>query len=145
MKIGIGSDHRGFVKKEQIIVYLKKLGHTVVDYGTNSSESTDYPLYAFKLGEDIKNIDLGILICGTGIGVCIAANKVKGVRCAKVDSVKDAKHSKIDNNANVMSFGEDVSMFKAKKMINAFINTPFSNGERHIRRANMIDNYVNKL
>lgn len=145
MKIGIGSDHRGFSRKEEVIAYLKKLGHTVVDYGTNSSESTDYPLYAFKLGEDIKNIDLGILICGTGIGISIAANKVKGVRCAKVDSINDAKCAKAHNNANVMAFGEDISLFKAKRMIDAFINTPFSNGERHIRRVNMIDSYVNKL
>jgi len=145
MKIGIGTDHRGLKKKELIIKYLKGKGIEVVDYGTNNTESTDYPIYAFKVGESVSKIDFGILLCGTGIGICIAANKVHGVRCAKVDSVSDAKMSRIDNNANIISLNSNYSMVKLKKLINAFIETPFSNEERHIRRINMIDNYVSKL
>lgn len=145
MKIGIASDHRGFNCKEEIIKYLKKSGHIVTDYGTSSNESVDYPKFAFNLCEDIKKIDLGILLCGTGIGMSIAANKVKGIRCARICTNSDAKYAKLHNNANVMAISCDLSLRKVKKIIKTFIETDFSNEERHIRRNNMVDNYDNKL
>ena len=86
MKIGIATDHRGIEVKQELTNYLKDLGYNIVDYGTNSTDSVDYPDYAFKVGEAVANndIDFGVLICNTGIGMSIAANKVKGVRCARV-------------------------------------------------------------
>ena len=90
MKVGIASDHRGYALKQKLLEELKKT-YEMIDYGTNNEESTDYPIYAFRLGEQIgKEIDKGILICGTGIGISIAANKVKGVRCAKVSTKEEA-------------------------------------------------------
>ena len=85
MKIGIATDHRGIEVKQELTNYLKDLGYNIVDYGTNSTDSVDYPDYAFKVGEAVANndIDFGVLICNTGIGMSIAANKVKGVRCAR--------------------------------------------------------------
>ena len=90
MKIGIASDHRGYNLKAKLIKYLSKKGYEAIDYGTDSSESVDYPDFAFKLGEEYnkESFDYGIAICGNGIGISIACNKVKGVRCAKVDSKK---------------------------------------------------------
>ena len=84
MKIGLGSDHKGYKIKEKLKKYLNENGYDVLDYGTDNENSTDYPVYAFKVCENVrdKNIDFGILICGTGIGMSIAANKVKGIRCA---------------------------------------------------------------
>ena len=100
MKIGIVSDHRGYELKSKIIKKMKNIDF--IDYGTDSNKSVDYPDYAFKLGEKInkKEVDLGIAICGSGIGICIACNKVKGVRCAKVNSIKDAIYTRKDNNAH---------------------------------------------
>lgn len=146
MKIGIASDHRGVEKKEKIINYLKKK-YDIKDYGTNSLESVDYPKYAFSIGEDVgdRKIDFGILLCGTGIGMSIACNKVKGVRCAKVDSVSDAFYARSHNNANVISFSSDLSFFKMKKIINKYLETSFSSLEKHQRRNDMVDNYVIKL
>lgn len=146
MKVGIGSDHRGYKLKGFLINYLSKLGYEVFDYGTDSTNSTDYPIYAFKLCEGInRDIELGILICGTGIGMSIAANKVKGIRCAKVSSLKEAKLSKEHNNANVISISENMSKRKAKKIIKSFLETEFSNLEKHIKRIKMVDDYVTKL
>ena len=146
MKIGIASDHRGFKIKGILINYLTKLGYEVFDYGTDSSESTDYPIYAFKLCEGINNdIELGILICGTGIGMCIAANKVKGIRCAKVSNLKEAKPSREHNNANVIAISESLGKRKSKKIVKTFLETDFSNLEKHVRRNKMVDDYVTKL
>ena len=136
MKIGIASDHRGYELKQKIIKDMK--GIEFVDFGTNSDKSVDYPDYAFKLCTGIinKKVDLGIAICGSGIGISIACNKVKGIRCARVTTIKDVKVTKKDNNANVIAFSGDV-----KRMIEEFINTPFSNEERHIKRINKISEY----
>lgn len=139
MLVGIASDHRGYELKKKI---LEKYNN-MIDYGTNSIESTDYPKYAFKIGEDIrdKKIDLGILICGSGIGMSIACNKVKGVRCAKVNNKEEVKYTRNDNDANVIAFSEKISIEEAIEMIDTFINTPFSNEEKHQRRINLITNY----
>lgn len=139
MLVGIASDHRGYELKKKI---LEKYNNTV-DYGTDSIESTDYPKYAFKIGEDVrdKKIDLGILICGSGIGMSIACNKVKGVRCAKVNNKEEVKYTRNDNDANVIAFSEKISIEDAMEMIDTFINTPFSNEEKHQRRINLITDY----
>lgn len=143
MKIVIASDHRGIKRKEEIINHLKKRNIDVEDLGPNTEESVDYPVYAFKLCNEIcnKNADLGILLCGTGIGMSIAANKVKGIRCAKVTNVNDTVLTRQHNNANVIALSSTESLFKTKKIVNAFIDTEFSNDERHIRRIEMLENH----
>ena len=141
MRIGIASDHRGYELKQKIIKDMK--GIEFVDFGTDSDKSVDYPDYAFKLCTGIKNkkVDLGIAICGSGIGISIACNKVKGIRCARVTTIKDVKITKIDNNSNVIAFSSDINFDKIKRMIEEFINTPFSFDERHMRRINKISEY----
>ncbi len=143
MIIGIACDHRGFRLKEKIVTYLTNLDYEVIDFGTTSKESVDYPTFAFTLGEAIvdKAIDMGIAICGTGIGISIACNKVKGVRCAKVDRVKEAIWSRKDNDANVLAISGEMSSFRAKNIVDAFLKTPFSHLERHQRRIDMIKTY----
>ncbi len=141
MKIGIISDHRGYDLKSKIIKEMKNI--EFIDYGTNSKESVDYPDYAFKLGKAINNkkVDFGIAICGSGIGMSIACNKVKGIRCARVNSIKDVIITRNDNNANIISFSSEINLKKVKRMIEEFINTPFSNLDRHVRRNNKISEY----
>ena len=142
MKIGIASDHRGVILKEKIKNYLNDR-YQIIDYGTNSIESVDYPLYAYKIGESIRDnkIDLGILICGTGIGMSIACNKVKKVRCAKVTTKEEALLARSHNNSNVIALSENTNNYK--EIIDTFIDTTFSNDEKHRRRVEMIDNYGN--
>lgn len=141
MKIGIVSDHRGYELKNKIVKKIKIADF--IDLGTDSNVSTDYPDYAFKLCEKIKNkeLDLGIAICGSGIGMSIACNKVKGIRCARITSIKDVIVTKNDNNANVIAFTGDMSFNKVKRIIEEFINTPFSGEEKHNRRINKISEY----
>lgn len=140
MKIAFASDHRGYELKEYLKKHLK--GYDIVDLGTNSKESGDYPDYAFKLGEYVvKNNCLGLVICGSGIGISIACNKVKGIRCAKVNSIKDAIYTKKDNNANVISLSASINKERAIKIVSNFVETKFSEEERHIRRINKISEY----
>ena len=143
MKIGIASDHRGFKLKEQIKSYFTNTDIEMIDYGTNSEESTDYPDYAFKLGESVVNneVDFGVAICGSGIGISIACNKVKGIRCAKVSNSEEAKYTRNDNDSNIVAFGEKTSLEEAIEIVKTFINTPFSNLEKHSRRINKITMY----
>ena len=143
MKIGIASDHRGYDLKQELIKYLKNKNYEITDYGTNSIENVDYTKYGFLLGEKVASheVDYGIAICGSGIGISIACNKVKGIRCARVTTIKDVRVTKKDNNANVIAFSSDVNYDKVKRMIEEFINTPFSNEERHIKRINKISEY----
>ena len=141
MKIGIASDHRGYELKE----YLKNnLGdYEVVDYGTNSNESVDYPDYGILLAEKVKNkeVDFGIAICGSGIGISIACNKVKGIRCAKVSTVLEAEYTRNDNDANIVALSSETEKKLALEIIEKFLNTPFSNDERHLRRIEKIRKY----
>ncbi len=141
MKIGIIADHRGYELKNKIIKKLKNIDF--IDYGTYDKKMVDYPDYAFKLCKKIveKEVDLGIAICGSGIGMSIACNKVKGIRCARVTNIKDVKVTRKDNDANVISFSSDISYIKVKKMIEEFINTPFSSLERYSIRNNKISEY----
>lgn len=143
-KIGIASDHRGYKLKQKLTKYLTKKGYTIIDYGCDDTQSHDYPEYGFKLGKAIRagEIEKGIAICGSGIGISIACNKIKGVRCAKVDNVKEAKYTRIDNDANIVAISGDMLTFKAKDIVDTFLKTKFSNLERHQRRIDMLNNYV---
>ena len=143
MKIGIANDHRGFELKQKLTIFLESMGYTIIDYGTNSSKSVDYPLYAFKVGEAIKDkqIDFGILICGTGIGMSIACNKVKNVRCARVCSNDDAYYARLHNNSNVIAISEGLENYE--EIIMTFLNTEFSKEEKHNRRVDLINKYDN--
>ncbi len=143
MRIGLASDHRGYKLKNQLIDYLAEEGYEIEDCGTFNEESTDYPDYAFKLGESVanKDVDFGVAICGSGIGISIACNKVKGIRCAKVDSIEDVIATRNDNDANIVAFGEKMEISKAKEIVDTFIKTPTSTEEKHIRRINKIKSY----
>lgn len=143
MKIGFASDHRGYKLKKELINELKKENYEIIDYGTDSEESTDYPDYAFKLGESVakKNVDFGVAICGSGIGISIACNKVKGIRCAKVSNKEEAEVTRIDNDSNIVAFGEKTSFDEAIAIVKAFINTESSDLEKHKRRINKIKEY----
>ena len=147
MKIGLACDHRGYPLKEQIKKELEKKELEVVDYGTDSTESTDYPDYAFILGENVANktVDFGVAICGSGIGISIACNKVKGVRCAKVDSLTDVVATRTDNDANIIAFSEKIPFYKAINWIETFINCKASTEEKHERRRNKIKAYEERI
>lgn len=146
MKIAISNDHRGFKLKNKIIKYLTKKGYQVLDLGCQSEVSVDYPIYAFELGEKInqQEADLGIIICGTGIGVSIACNKVKGIRCAKPYNAKEASLSRLHNDANVLALSSCMSYFRILDIIDAFLKTKFSSDIRHQNRIEMITNYETK-
>lgn len=141
MKIGIVSDHRGYELKKKIMKSIKNISFE--DLGCYSKEMCDYPEFAFKLGKAVssKKVDLGIAICGSGIGISIACNKVKGIRCARVTSIKDVIFTRKDNNANIIAFSSSINYERVLRMIEEFINTDFSKEERHTRRNKMIDNY----
>lgn len=143
MKIIIANDHHGVKKKNIILRYLKKRGHEVIDLGTNNTNMVDFPEYGFKVGNGVKNgdADFGILICGTGIGMSIAANKIKGIRCAKINNIKEAKLSKEHNDANVIAIPAYLSNFLIKDMLDAFIKTKPNTLERYKRRNFVLDNY----
>lgn len=143
MKIGFASDHRGYALKEKLISELKKENYEIIDYGTYSEESTDYPDYAFLLGKNVveKNVDFGVAICGSGIGISIACNKVKGIRCAKVTTKEEAEVTRLDNNSNIVAFGEKTNFEDALAIVKTFITTAFSNLEKHQRRINKIITY----
>ena len=141
MKISIGCDHAGFEAKEIIILLLKELKYDVLDLGTNSIDSVDYPIYGLKVGESIKNkiADMGIVVCGSGIGISIAANKISGVRAALCTSVEHAILSRKHNNANVLALGARLTDEEnIKEIIIKWLNTPFEGG-RHQKRINLIE------
>ena len=137
--IGIASDHGGYELKQKIIEALKE--YDIKDYGTNNTDSVDYPLYAFKLGEALAKgeVKFGIAICTTGIGISIACNKVKGVRCAKVANVEEAKMSRLHNDANIVALNSKVD--NPIEIVKTFLTTDFLNEERHIRRIEEIKKY----
>lgn len=144
MKIAIASDHRGYKLKQEIIENLQK-EYQILDLGTNSEESVDFPKYGIALGEAIKNkkADLGIAICGTGIGISIAVNKVKGVMCAKISNIEEAKLAKEHNNANVIALSGKTPKEEALKMIEEFIKSTPNKEEKYQRRINQIKEYEN--
>ena len=140
MKIAIGADHQGFRLKRVLTEHLKKKGHDIIDFGTFSKESCDYPVYSHKVAEAVskKKAHYGIFICKTGIGSAMALNKTRGVRAALVHNLKGAKLSRLHNNANVLVLGADfVNVDDAKKIATTWLKTAFEGG-RHSRRVNQI-------
>ena len=141
MKLSIGSDHAGFEYKEAIREMLSHDGHDVHDVGTYSSERVDYPDYAVKVAQSVAKNDaeFGILICGSGIGVAITANKIAGVRAATCVSNDMAHLARAHNNANVVCIGERlISLFEAKEIVRTFLIAPFEHG-RHEERVKKIE------
>lgn len=140
MVISIGSDHGGYKLKEKIADYLQKEGYTVLNRGSEGLESVDYPLYGMRVCKDVqtKESDLGILICTTGVGMTIVANKHKGIRAALVHNPDMARLTREHNDSNVLCFGAKyTSEEEAYLMVKEFINAKFA-GERHQRRVEMI-------
>lgn len=147
MKIGITNDHRGVNAKQFLTEYLKELGYDITNYGTDTEDAVDFPDYAKKLGDAIlKNeVDLGIAICGTGIGMSIALNKMKGIYCAKVSTPSEAALSKAHNDANVIAISEELDREVMKEIIQKFIETPFTNIDRYKIRNNKIKDIENNV
>ena len=146
MKIAIGADHGGFELKESLVRFLKKKGHSVKDFGTFSNESCDYPPVGYEVAEAVgkKRFSHGILICKTGIGMSIVANKAKGVRAALCERVKIARSSREHNDANVLVLAANIVSFdKAKRIVDIWLKTPALGG-RHKRRVNQIERIRNK-
>ena len=142
MKIAIGCDHGAFALKNKIIEHLEKQGHEVKDFGTYSDASCDYPVYGKAVAKAVASgeCERGIIICGTGIGISIAANKVHGIRAALCGDCFSAEATRQHNDANVLALGARVvGPGLALKIVDTFLDTPFSNGERHIRRIEMIE------
>ena len=143
MKIAIASDHRGYELKKYLKKNIKDID--IVDLGTDTNKSVDYPDFGFKLGEYVvKNKCFGVAICGSGIGISIACNKVKGVRCAKVNFIKEAIVTRKDNNSNVLAISSDINPERALRIIETFLDTKFSGEERHVKRINKISEYEKK-
>jgi ribose 5-phosphate isomerase B len=143
MKIAIGSDHRGFEVKRRIVSLLERLGHEVMDMGPNSSESVDYPDYAFQVARAVSEhrVDRGILICGTSIGMCIAANKVRGVRAAPCHDSITAEMSRRHNDANVLCLSADLLGGElVDRMVKIWLDTEFEGG-RHARRVDKVTRF----
>ncbi len=140
MNIVIGSDHRGVEIKRRLIALLRSLGHEVLDVGTEGAESVDYPDYAVEVARRVgkKEVDRGLLICGTGIGMSMAANKVRGVRAAACQDVLTSEMSRRHNDANVLCLSADlVGEDQMTQMIKIWLETPFEGG-RHARRVEKI-------
>ena len=141
MNIGIGCDHAAFTEKELLISYLKDSGHSVIDFGCNSSDSVDYPDYASLVAKEIQNnnYDFGILICGSGIGISIAANRYKGIRAALCTSEFHAEMSRKHNDANIIALGARVTPISEMfSIISKFLDTEFEGG-RHQNRIEKIE------
>jgi ribose 5-phosphate isomerase B len=143
MKVAVGADHAGYQLKERVKQYLESHGHTVIDMGTNSTESTDYPQYAFRVAEAVRDgvADRGVLVCDTGNGIAIAANKVEGIRAALVIDPKHAEMSRRHNDANVLVLGSAI-LPTAQEIptLDAWFSAPFDGG-RHARRIAQILDY----
>ena len=144
MKISIGCDHSALELKNYLIDYLKGLGHEVLDRGTYTKESCDYTDYGYKVAKDIKDgvAERGIVICFTGIGVSIIANKVKGVRCALVMNKDAAQLTREHNDSNCLALSAKyLGEVYAKEIVDVWLNTEFSHNERHQRRIDKIAKY----
>lgn len=144
MIIAIGNDHGATDYKKEIVAMLEGQGHTVINCGTDDYDSCDYTEYGFAVGKKVANkeADCGIVLCGTGIGISIAANKVKGVRCSLCTNTTMAKLTREHNDSNVLSIGQRIIGIElAKDIVNTYINTPFSKESRHSRRIEQITQY----
>lgn len=141
MKIAVGSDHAGFELKEKLKAWLLEKGHEVTDLGTSSTESVDYPDFGFAVGKTVAEgrAERGVLACGTGIGIGIAANKVKGIRCGTPNDLFATRLMREHNDANVISFGaRQIAAPLAEAMLELFLSTPFAGG-RHARRIEKLN------
>jgi len=140
MKIAIGSDHRGFDAKRRLVPMLRQLGHEVTDIGPDGNDSVDYPDYAYEVAKSVSEgrVERGILICGTGIGMCIAANKVKGVRAAPCHDSITVEMSRRHNDANVLCLSADLLGDELiGRIVRLWLETEFEGG-RHARRVDKI-------
>jgi len=141
MRVYVGSDHAGFDYKQAIVEHLLANGYDVVDIGTDSMDSVDYPDYAAKVARAVRDgeAELGVLVCGTGIGMAIAANKVHGVRAANVDNVEFARLARLHNNANVVAVpGRGfIDLTTAEAIVDTFLTTEFEGGRHSARVAKM--------
>lgn len=140
--IAIGSDHGGFQLKQAVIKHLEERGEVYHDFGTYTEESCDYPDYGKAVAQAVADgsYDCGILICGTGIGISITANKIPGIRAALCGDCFSAEATRLHNDANILAMGARVvGEGLAMKIVDTFLDTPFSNDERHIRRINKIE------
>lgn len=149
MKIAIGNDHGGTDLKWEIKKYLEAKGHEIVNFGTDTNDSCDYPVYAKMVADAViaKEVDCGILICGTGVGISIAANKIKGIRAAVCSDTATARLVKQHNNANILAFGARiVGVELAKDICDAYLNAEYegkAEGSRHSKRVAMIHELEN--
>lgn len=140
-KIAVAADHAGFPLKEPVIKYLKSEGFDVLDFGTNSTEAVDYPDYAEKVGEAIKDgkADMGVVLCGSGVGACVAANKIPGVRAGLCHDTFSARQGREDDDTNVLCMGARVvGESLALEILKSFVKADFSGLERHVRRLNKV-------
>lgn len=140
--IAVGSDHGGFELKESVIRHLKEMGVEVKDVGCYSKDSCDYPVFGHAAAEAVANgeCEKGIVICTTGIGISIAANKIKGIRCALCSEPVSAKMTRLHNNANMLAMGAGlIGPNMANEIVDTFLNTEFSGEERHQRRIDLIE------
>ena len=147
MKIAMGSDHGGAELRIELIEYIKELGHDVTDFGVKLGEKADYPNIGIEVAKEVANgnFECGIILCGTGIGISIAANKVKGIRCAVTNEVYSAKMAKIHNNANMISLGgRVVGLEVAKMIVSEYLNAEYEGG-RHENRLKIISDYEENL
>lgn len=145
MKIAIGNDHAALELKNHIVDYLVKEGHEVVNFGTDTPASTDYPIYGARVAHAVANgeCERGVVICGTGIGISISANKVKGIRCALCSEPVSAKLTRQHNDANVLAMGARIiGPAMAEEIVHTFLTTEFEGG-RHSRRVELITKLEN--
>ena len=147
MRIAIASDHRGFALKEELKIKLQEQGQEIIDCGAFNDAPSDHMDYAFKLGDKIlkKEADYGVAICGTGIGMSIALNKMRGIYCAKVSSVSEATLAKAHNDANAIAISEEMDKELMKEVIKTFIETPFTNIDRYKVRNEKIKEVENNV
>jgi ribose 5-phosphate isomerase B len=142
--IGVGTDHAGVALKAQVLAHLAALGRKVKNYGSDTDEPCDYPVVALRVAEAVARgeVGRGILVCGSGIGMTVAANKVKGVRAALCTSVRIAQLSRLHNDANILVLaGRDETAADPLAVVDAWLTTPFSGEERHVRRIREITDY----
>jgi RpiB/LacA/LacB family sugar-phosphate isomerase len=140
-KIAVGADHAGFELKQAVAEQLRKDGYEVQDLGTHSSEAVDYPDFALAVGEAVKDnkADMGIVVCGSGVGASVAANKVVGVRAALCHDTFSARQGREDDDTNVLCLGARViGESLAMEVVKAFVNAQFSHADRHVRRLNKV-------
>ncbi len=142
MNVGLAADHAGFPLKETMVEYVRSLNHTVVDLGTDSTDSVDYPDFAEKLGRAVQRgeVERGILICGSGVGAAVAANKLRGVRAGLCHDTYSARQSVEHDDVNILALGARIiGLELAKELVSAFLRAEFTGEERHRRRLAKIE------